>query len=65
MIEMAKKENGVNGNICEQIQNPPKFDKIAQYILREHNWICLLVLVPISLVYDMVSVGKNDKTENT
>ena len=58
MIEMAKKENGMNGNLCGEIHHPPKIDKIAQYILREHNWICLLVLVPISLVYDLFSTSK-------
>ena len=58
MIEMAKKQNGMNGNLCDEIPHPPKFDKIAQYILREHNWICLLVLVPISLVYDLFSTSK-------
>ena len=65
MIEMAKKQNGMNGNLCDEIPHPPKFDKIAQYILREHNWICLLVLVPISLVYDLFSTSKCIKRNKT
>ncbi len=32
--------------------------KIGAYILRHHNWICVLILTPISLLYDVYCNGE-------
>ena len=32
--------------------------KIGAYILRHHNWICVLILTPISLIYDVYCNGE-------
>ena len=39
-------------------------ERTALYILRNQNWICVLMLTPISLMYDLYCFCKYTKNRN-
>ena len=53
------KTNPINTNTNKENESeiPGQYERdevdFAQYILRNHNWICILILTPISLIYDL------------
>ena len=41
-----------------QFDNVGLVKKLGVNILRNHNWICVLILTPISLMYDLYCICK-------
>ena len=54
------KNNNDSLNKNKVDRSPGILDKIGVNLLRNHNWICVLMLTPISLLYDLYCICEYD-----
>lgn len=45
-------------SVCDEPRNEISLNERLQKFLRERSWFVALILIPISLIYDVVAFGK-------